>query len=250
MVCASMSMSCGSCLNTSSRWLQFSISILNSFYSYNKIFLLLSINISLMVMGMIGKLNRRNVFLTFRILLILFLFVSSLELFFSSTNAAKSLYFNNESKLSISGSYIEVDRFCDTLYPRGFSTDFIHNGGILFVNFTNLLFSNSSVELKFIHDERHVWSPLPENFTLAPGENHNGTYQLDASFADGNGYIEYKGYVITANSSATIRFGYRVVLSGTEVIGFSSSLYSMFFVLFIIYALYFKRKINYRQLYK
>ncbi len=93
------------------------------------------------------------------------------------------------------------------------------------------------------YDERHVWSPLPENFTLAPGENHNGTYQLDASFADGNGYIEYKGYVITANSSATIRFGYRVVLSGTEVVGFSS--YYLYFslpVLFIIYGFYSKRR--------
>ncbi len=51
----------------------------------------------------------------FKMLLVFIILSYSSQLFFTTAETNKSIYFNNESKLSISGSYIEVDRFCDMM---------------------------------------------------------------------------------------------------------------------------------------
>jgi len=189
------------------------------------------------------KIYKKKISSILKIILVLIMFSYSSLLFFTTAEVTKSMYITTDLKLSISGDYIEVDKLCETLNPRGFPTDFIHSGGILFVNFTNLIDSNSSVEFNYFFDDGYVWSPSPANFTLAPGENHNETHRLDSSSYDSIGYLVYVGFVTTANSSATIRFGYQIVLSGTENIGFSLySLCSSFCVLFIFVGFFTKRK--------
>jgi len=112
--------------------------------------------------------------------------------------------------------YIEEDKVVEwgsntllmppTLYP----------GGRVFINITVLLGSLSNVSFAFRVNDGVVWSPIPFDFVLQPGENYSNTFVLVSSSVDNAGTFGYSADVLIENATASVRFGYEVLDKGTN----------------------------------
>ena len=107
-------------------------------------------------------------------------------------------------------------------HSKNFDTPSIFENGILFIKFTNLHTSASSVNISRDPqgDKVLTWSPyIPLNFTLAPGEKYSLTTTLiTCSQSEQYGAFVFGCYALTEGSSATIRFGYQILDEGTSPI--------------------------------
>ena len=121
---------------------------------------------------------------------------------------------NIEEDLEYS-SFIEEDYFIEWESPRNLNTPHIYTGGVITVNYTVLPNSLSNVSLLAPTSDRYDWSPIPYNITLQSGEQHTDTFRLLRGIG-GGGFLSYSAVVFEENSSATVRFGYKIINQGSK----------------------------------
>ena len=113
--------------------------------------------------------------------------------------------------------YIEEELSIDWDCSRSLATPYVYASGIVFVNMTLLPTSNSNVSLIFVDDERVTWSPIPlDNFTLNQGESYSQTFALVSSGVGYSGSIHFSCAGLQENATATILWGYNVLIKGTS----------------------------------
>lgn len=129
------------------------------------------------------------------------------------------MFLINTFTVQATGEYIEEEIFIRWDYGLTLDTDFVHTGGIIFLNITLLLASQSNVSLTFADDERITWTPTPpDNFTLNQNENYSQTFTLEGSGVDNHGNIRFACSVLQENSNATILWGYNIINKGTDAV--------------------------------
>jgi len=107
--------------------------------------------------------------------------------------------------------YVEQEKELNWDIRYQLSTTLVESGETMFVNYTVLPSSASSVNFTFYHDNRILWTPTPSNFTLAPGESYTEIFHLNYSYIDGVNYFRYNACVFSENKTATVRWGYEVI---------------------------------------
>jgi len=107
--------------------------------------------------------------------------------------------------------YVEQEKEPNWDIRYQLSTTLVESGETMFVNYTVLPSSTSSVNFTFYPDDRILWTPTPSNFTLAPGEFHTETFHLYYSNVDGVNFFRYIARVVSENKTATVRWGYEII---------------------------------------
>ena len=136
------------------------------------------------------------------------------------------------------GEYIEEEITITWENKQIIETEFLYTNGKIFVNFTNLLSSPSSVNFTRPEYNPEIigWSPeWPLNFILAPGESYSNTFTLNQVFDVANN-MNYACHVLTEGSNATILWGYKIIRSGNKLLGngLLPTLFSIVIIMFII----------------
>ena len=126
---------------------------------------------------------------------------------FATTTTGK---INDYQTLTIN-KYIEQEKALkwDIGYQLDAAT--VKAGETIKINYTVLVISTSSVNFTFYHDERIIWSPMPTDYILAPGESYTQSFHLNSSAVDGVDYFRYFARVNTENQSAIVRWGYEII---------------------------------------
>ncbi len=99
--------------------------------------------------------------------------------------------------------------YWDTGYEL--NTALLGSGESITITYTVLAKSTSSVRFTFYPDERIIWTPIPDNYTLAPGESYSGTFYLNSSAVDGHDMLYYVASLTTENQTATVQWQYEVL---------------------------------------
>jgi len=94
--------------------------------------------------------------------------------------------------------YSESEIFLDE-YDTHYQLDatLVESSESLFINFTVLESSTSSVLFKHIPDIRVDWVPKPLNYTLSPSESCATTFYLNSSAVGGADHFSYLAYLTT-----------------------------------------------------
>ena len=133
--------------------------------------------------------------------------------------------------------YIEVDEVVEWGSHGALETPTLYPGGRIFINITVLSSSLSNVSFTFAAFGGIVWSPIPPNFPLQPGENYSNTFTLVSSSIDNAGTLIYSAYILIENAAATVRFGYEVLDKGTDNLPTTTSVVFFITISIIVIAL-------------
>lgn len=175
--------------------------------------------------------KNKNLFKTTKSLLIISLFViGMLSINEGSIYAKNSFLYESDYSTN---DYIEVDEVVEWGFHGALETPTLYPGGRIFINITVLSSSLSNVSFTFAAFEGIVWSPIPPNFPLQPGENYSNTFTLVSSSIDNAGTLIYSAYILIENATATVRFGYDVLDKGTEQLPSTTS-FAFFITISII----------------
>ena len=108
--------------------------------------------------------------------------------------------------------YVEQEKellYWDTGYDL--HTALLGSGESITITYTVLSESTSSVRFTDHPDERIIWTPIPPNYTLAPGESYTETFHLNGSAVDGHAMLSYVASLITENQTAIVHWRYEVL---------------------------------------
>ncbi len=126
-----------------------------------------------------------------------------------------------DNKLRINEK-IHQESFIDYAYtPLG--TYLLPVGSVIQVNYTVLPQSNSSVSFRYYYDEHNftIWSPIPQNCILAPGEFFEGTFTLQTGLTSRLAEVGFQAAVTDGITNATVHWWYEVLVTGkTPAAGF------------------------------
>jgi len=179
--------------------------------------------------------EKGNLFKTTRTLQIILLLVIgillplSINCFGAKNSNLRSNYSTNK--------YIEEDEVVEWPSSPNFEAPSLFPGGRIFINITVLPSSLSNVSFIIATVDGIIWSPIPTNVTLQPGENYSNTFTLVSSSIDYHGSIRYTAVVLIENTTATVRFGYEVLDKGTDNLPSISSFAFFITVSIIVIAL-------------
>jgi hypothetical protein len=148
--------------------------------------------------------------------LILSLFTFSYLTFYGSAKHKHTTH------LSVNSEIYHDEKFVEWGYTYEYATDWIQEDSIIHVNFTVLDFSNSSVSFKYtdgwaVAHNTTLWSPEPQNFTLAPGESFADNFTLLWGPVDQRHYLIYHLTALTENSNATVHLWYKYIFEAKPV---------------------------------
>jgi hypothetical protein len=107
-------------------------------------------------------------------------------------------------------------------YGCELGVEWIYENSIIHLNYTVLAYSNSSVSFKYYDfwvDESHptLWSPPPQNFTLAIGESFADNFTLLWGPVDQQHHLVYHLAALTENSNATVHLWYKYIFKAEPV---------------------------------
>lgn len=148
------------------------------------------------------KLEKKTLYSLFLFNLLLFfpfVTIQGKHSFFASQKTQK--YIENEKELE-----------WDTGYPL--DCTLLESRESIFINYTVLSSSLSSVRFTYYPDVRIIWTPIPPNYTLTPGESYSETFFLNGSAVDNHAMFGYVASVTEENQTATVRWGYEVLNGG------------------------------------
>ncbi len=142
-------------------------------------------------------------------------------LFANVSQSLGSMNYYPDNKLRINEK-IHQEAFIDHVYtPLG--TYLLPEGSTIKVNYTVLPQSNSSVSFRYYYDEHNftIWSPIPQNCILAPGEFFEGTFTLQTGLTSRLAEVGFQAAVTDGLTNATVHWWYEVLVTGkTPAAGF------------------------------
>ncbi len=144
-------------------------------------------------------------------------------LFANVSQSLGSMDYYPDNKLRINEK-IHQESFIDNGY-WSLGTFLLPKGSTIKVNYTVLLQSNSSVSFRYYYDERNdtdtIWSPIPQNCILAPGEFFEGTFTLLRGVTSNLAEVGFDAIVTDGLTNATVHWWYEVLVTGkTPAAGF------------------------------
>lgn len=134
------------------------------------------------------------------------LIILAILLFSPLANLTASTKSNNLSTGFVVNEQIHKEVFLDKDVMGDLSAGAFFKGTVVHINYTVLGCSNASVFFKRYYESRNytIWSPVPENLILAPGESFAGDFTLTNSIIE-TGYSFY-GYFATIEEGTMQQF--------------------------------------------
>ena len=138
--------------------------------------------------------------------------------------------------------YVEQEKellFWDTGYEL--ETALLGSGESITITYMVSSESTSSVRFTDYPDERIIWTPIPLNYTLAPGESYTEIFHLNSSAVDGHAMLTYVASLITENQTAIVQWRYEVLNGKLPSINIIST-FAIFATISVISTIIVKRK--------